>query len=446
MMKTLKPAAILLITVACFTNAWSQTKLSIHQVKQIDISTYGGGLGGYSSAHIKVVPEAGKWNSYITRKVSAIRLPVQTNKSYDSILNRHAAVLTTEQVNNLLNSTIDIKPVVTASTFKLTAQALITELKASAKTAVAQPVNFGRIITQPIIDSTIKKAMVNPIIMDAHAAIDIYIISKQNDTLKLSTRNLNPTKLPWKIGTGNKYTYNMSINNFVLAAINNQDLLNKQQLSIDYLKEDIFRYIDEHNPGAPIATFKWQHAYPQSLSELEERFTIKQQRFLRGNVYACQLKTMQMPDNAVLYADIDMTSRNDIKMVVAYANLIDKYFKAGNFVLNYYGKQADGHISFSYNTGRSPYRTVEHLRKKIPTIPRADSTQMINFGAGVPNDSSSWILFPDNSALLTYHSVTTPNEQTAPIYPVQPPGLSLREKTMTLYWFDGAGKVTAQGK
>lgn len=446
MMKTLKLAAILLITIACFTHVWAQTRLSVQQVKQIDISTYGGGLGGYASAYIKVVPEAGKWSSYITRKVSDITFPVQTSKSYDSVLHRHAAVLTTEQVNHLLNSTIDIKPVVTASTFKLTAQALITELKASAKTEVTQPVNFGRIITQPIIDSTIKKLMVNPVIMDALAAVDIYIISKANDTLKLSTRNLNPTKLPWQIGTGNRLTYNMDINNFVLAAMGNQDLLNKSQLSIGYLKEDIFRYIDEHNPGAPIATFKWQHAYPQSLSELEQHFAIKQQRFLQGNVYACQLKTIQMPDNATLYANIDMTSQNDIKMVVAYASLIDKYFKAGNFVLNYYSKQADGHISFSYNTGRSAYHTVEHFRKKIPTIPRADSTQMINFGAGVPDDSSSWILFPDNSSLLTYHSVTTPNQQTAPIYPVQPVGLSWREKSMILYLFDGAGKVTAQAK
>lgn len=442
-MRTSVITTLFIIINTCFTTAWSQTWLAPEQVKEILISTYSGGLIGHTYAGITVVPEAGKWHSYIIRKSNDE--VAQPAKSYDSILYRPVAVLNTALLNDMLNGATIIKPVITPSTFNITAQNLIAELKSSARAIVTQPVNFGKLINQQVIDSTIKKLVVNSIYMDALAAVDIRIVSKQNDTLKISTRNFNVTKLPWTVGTGKQHTYNMNINNFVLAAMGNENLPNKDNLTIGSLKESIFKYIDEHNTGAPIATYKWRYAYPESLSELEQHFTIKQ-RFLYGDMYTCTLKTMYMPENAFLEANINMTSQHDIKMVVEYAALIDQYFKAGNFVLNYYSKLPDSRISFSCNTSRSPYTNLKHLREKLPAISQADSTQVISFWASVPDDTSKWVVFPDNKTLLTYHSVTTPNGQTAPIYPHQPAGLNWREKSYTFYLFDKTGKVIAQAK
>ncbi len=153
-----------------------------------------------------------------------------------------------------------------------------------------------------------------------------------------------------------------------------------------------------------------------------------------------------MPANASLQSTIDMTRSEDIRMVIGYAALIDKYFKAGNFALKYYSNRPDCYISFSSNTGRSPFSSLAFLAKKYPELAKADSSQTVFCWLSAPDDASTWMLFPDNKCLLTYHSVSTPDGKTLPIYPPQDPNLNWAMRSNTWCLFDGTGKVLEEGR
>ncbi|WP_184545365.1 hypothetical protein [Mucilaginibacter sp. FT3.2] len=422
-----------------FVSAWSHIKLAPTQIKEIVVHNATGSLGGGLAADMEVILEDGKWHSYLTRKTSSLRI---RNKSYDSTLHKLIATINPIIINRLLNGIAIIKPVITPATFRLTPLALITELKDSATVPITHSPDFAKLIRQKVINNVISKTVVDMNVMDDFEYCQILIITLKNDTIKLDTRNLCPTKQPWAFN--NKPTYNMAFNNFVVVAMGTEDLPNKTTLNINCLKECIYKYVDERNTGDPISTFRWTHNYPGNLKLLTEHFTIKQ-RFMTGNVYQCTLKTKTMPSNAIFEARINMARKQDIQMIIDYGALIDQYFNANNFVFNYYSNRPKTQIDFSYNTGQTPYYSLTYLSKKLPDQAKIDSSQTISFWIAVADDSSYWIMFPDHKALLTYHSVTTPHGETAPIYPPQDRNATWYTKSNTYYLFDGAGKVLSQG-
>ncbi len=439
-MKKLRVIAGLLIFTIFFTKTLAQVKVTSTQVKEIVIHNAVAGLGGGMSADVKVVAEKDEWHSYLVRKTSQQLNPER--KSYDSTLHRFIAVISPQLLNHLLSGIAVINPAVTPLTFGLTAQKLIEGLKNDAKAPITQAPHFEKLITQKVIDDAIIKSVVGIDRTDDYEYCEVTIFTTRNDSVKLSTGNLCPTKLPWTFN--NHFTYDMAVNNFVAAAIGNEDIPNKEALNISSLKESIYNYIDDQNPDALVATFRWMYDYPENLKLLTEHFTITE-KISYGNVFSCWLRTRAMPANASIEGRIDMTRREEINTVIGYAGLIDQYFKADNFVLKYYSNRPDSHFAFSYSTGQSPYNSLRYLSKKLPELSKTDSSKTISFWLGAPDESSFWIMFPGSKTLLTYHSVTTPNGQTAPIYPPQDPNATWTTKSYTWYLFDDAGKVLGQG-
>ena len=439
-MKNPTAVTALIILNLFYITSWAQVKLMPNQVKEIVIHSKIGGLNGGMTADIKVVAEVGKWNSYLTRKTSSLRLRQQ--HSYDSLLNRFITVISPATINNLLNGITVIKSIITQSTFGLTPNVLIAGLKADAKLPLTRAPDFEDLITQKIINEAIKKSVVEINRMDDYEYCDILIITRHNDTVKLSTQNVCCTKLPWTLN--NHPTYDMAINSFVVAAIDKEDVPNKEALNISSLKESIFNYIDEHNANAPIATFRWNYNYPENVKLLTEHFTIKE-RFYYGDVYTCVLKTSTMPANAIFECRVDMTRREDINQIIEYAAHIDKYFKTDNFVYKYYNNRPQCLFDFSYYTGQSPYSSLSYLNRKLPELAKVDSTKTLNLLVIAPDESSYWTIFPDNKMLLTRHSVTTQDGKTAPIYPVENPNITWTGRLYSYYLFDSTGKVLAKG-
>ncbi len=419
-------------------NANSQGRLVPAEIKEIKVHNTVWGLGGGTTADIKVIPEGGKWQSYLVKRESDVRI----RKVYDSTLNKLIAIIDPGIVNNMLNGIALVKPAVSSATYGLTPQKLITELKKDTKVPVMQPPPFEQLITQKVIDDAIAKTVVEMNVMDDYEYCEVNIITRHNDTLKLSTQKLCPTKLPWTINK--KSTYDMSINNFVVAAMGAEDIPNKRPLSMVSIKEAIYNYIDGQNEGAPIGTFKWNYYYPENLKLLNEHFTIKE-RFLYDNVYDCTLRTSTMPANATIYCRINMADNKDIKTLVDYAALIDNYFKTNNFVLQYYTNRPKAYFSFSYYTGQSNHSSLRFLEHKLPQLAKVDSTKTISFYAGEPDDASSWIIFPNNNILLTYHSFTLPNGTPGPIFPPMAPNTSWSTRSRYYYLFNSSGKVLSEG-
>lgn len=438
--RVILPSAMLLMVFYGF-GVRAQVRLSPAQVKEILVHNANGGLGGGESADIGVVAEAGGWNSYLVRRnKNQIMLH---SKPFDTVEHQLIATLRPALITNLLNAIAVLKPAITPSTFGLTAPGLIAELRAGAKAPVTDAPDFAKLITQKVVDQVIRKSVVDEVVMDDFEYSEVDVITKHNDTIKLSTRILCPTKQPWMIGR--HFTYDMAINNFVLAAIGKENVPNKITLSIGSLKEAIYKYIDEQHADAPIADFKWKSYYPENLKLLKEKFTVLGTRFLQGDYYYCRLSTSGMPPAVLFESTLDMTSDEDVHRTIAYAGLIDEYFKSANFVLNYYGQRPNAHITLSYYTGKSPYPPLSNFSKKLPELAKTDSTQAICFWAGTDDDTSYWVLFPNHQSLLTYHAVSTADGKAAPIFPAQDPNANWFTKTNTWYLFDAGGKVLKQG-
>src|SRR5665213_3165281 len=129
-MKKLLPLSLLILTNLFSFTALGQLKVAPGQVAAMLVHNAAGGLGGNESVDIKVIPEAGSWNSYLVRKTQNLRLQ---RKPYDSVMHQFIATLSLSAVTKLLNAITVIKPVITRSTFGLTAPGLIAELKNGAK-------------------------------------------------------------------------------------------------------------------------------------------------------------------------------------------------------------------------------------------------------------------------------------------------------------------------
>jgi hypothetical protein len=439
-MSVKKPSLATLLLIFHLLSAHAQSKVESGQVKKILVHNAVGGLGGGESADIEVVPEAGGWNSYLVRRT---KYGPMLRKPDDIVEHQLITTLRPALIANLLTGIAVLKPAITQSTFGLTAPGLIAELKAGAKSPVTDAPDFSKLISQKRVDQITRKLVVDNVVMDDFEYSEVDVVTKHNDTIKLSTRILCPTKLPWTIG--HHVTYNMAINNFVLAAIGKENVPNKFTLSIGSLKEAIYKYIDEQHANAPIADFKWKYYYPENLKLLAEHFKIVGSRFLQGNYYSCRLYTSTMPSVVLFESTLDMTNDKDVRMTIAYADLIDQYFKSNNFVLNYYKKQPNGHITLSYYTGKSPYPPLSNFNKKLPEFFKIDSTKTICFWAGTDDDTSYWVLFPNRQSLMTYHAVTTADGKAAPIFPAQNPDDNWYVKTNTWYLFDDEGKVLRQG-
>lgn len=249
-----KPVAlsILFILNLFFISTHAQIKLTTTDVKEIWIHDIAGWLGGDVSTDIKVVAEANQWHSYLVRK-SCYNTDFE-GKSYDSVMYRSIALLSPALLDDLLKGIAVIKPAITPATFGLTPDTLISELMKNAKQPVNGVPDFKKLITQEIINEAIAKTIVEINPMDLLVECDVKIISRNNDTVKLTATRWCPTKLPWEI---NKIdTYDMAINDFVVAAVGPENTPNKESLGMAPLEEAIFKYIDEQRPGAPIATFR----------------------------------------------------------------------------------------------------------------------------------------------------------------------------------------------
>jgi hypothetical protein len=404
-------AALFILLNLSLIKASAQIKLAVADVKEILVQNSAGGMGGSTEATIKVIAEAGQWHSYLMRKITFSMDP--RIKSHENNLPKSIALVDVALVNNLLKGIAVIKPAITPSTFGLTPAKLITELKNGAKLPLTQGPNFVKLITQQAIDTAIAKNVKYVSVMDYMEYSEVDIVTKSNDTVKIMSRVYCPTKQPWTIK--NRVTYDMSVNNFIVAAIAGEDVPDKSALNISSLKECIYKYIDKENPNGPIATFKWKYYYPENVKVLSEHFIVSE-GFSYGNVYQCKLQTKAMPANTALWASLDMTNAADIKAVIDYANLIDKFFKAGNFMFKYYGADINSQLAFDYNTSHSPYYSLNFLAKTLPGLAKTDSSQVIRCRVNVPDDSSEWMIFPDNKILLTNHAVTTPHGETAPFF------------------------------
>jgi len=168
-------------------------------------------------------------------------------------------------------------------------------------------------------------------------------------------------------------------------------------------------------------------------------------RWMQGDTYSCVLRTKTMPADATLESRIDMTRKQDINRVIKYANLLDKYFNSNNFVLKYYSSCTDCHLIFACYNENSAHPSLSYLNKKLPELAKADATQVISFWTTAPDDSATWMLFPDGKSLLTYHSITTPGMTTAPIFPPHQPGDDWNTITHTYFLFDNNGTILSQG-
>jgi len=348
-MKKVVVAAVLTLLNLFFFNSIAQVKLEPRQIKEIMVHNTEAGLGGGVYVDIKVVAENGQWHSYLIHKNSYMIDPGR--KSYDSALRRPTAILKPMAVTKLLNGLAVIKPAVTKETFSLTPASLINQLKKGAKIPITHSPDFRRLITQKAIDKAIAKALTPDIVMDDFEQCKVEIITISRDTIKLSTDNLSPTKQPWTINK--KTTYDMAINNFVIAAMGAEAVPNKRTLSFNSLKEHIYNDIDKRSPASPIATFKWNYYYPSSLKLLNQHFSIKKS-YLSDNIYLVRLKTKAMSDNAELDARVDMTRPRDIDKMISYSALVDKFFLSDNFVFKFYKNRAGNIISFPTIRGDLP--------------------------------------------------------------------------------------------
>ncbi|EHQ30621.1 hypothetical protein Mucpa_6570 [Mucilaginibacter paludis DSM 18603] len=417
---------------------WGQVKLSIEQIKKITVQTTVAGMRTGNSESFEIVSEAGQWKSFRTIKDSSgFGLQAQKNTTYKLL-----GILPPADVGDLLNCITHTKTGINSSTFDLNPKRLISELKSGAKIPISEAPDFDKLISQTIIDEAVAKTVIKMDIMDYLTFCEVDIISKRNDTIKVTSRNMCPTKLPWTIN--NKISYDMGINKFIEAAAGNENIPNKELLNVNSLKAAIFKYIDDHNADEPISTFRWHYYYPYTLGILRQHFSI-QKKLQYENVYSCILKTSKMPSNAVIYANIDMASMKDVGMLVQYAALIDHYFEGNNFVLKYYRNVPKAHIGFPFEAYHSPYSSTRSLKRSLPELADVDSTQSISFYASEPDDTSQWTIYSGNMVLLRYHSITTPHGETAPIFPPVDPKLNWSARTDHYYLFDGTGKVLREG-
>jgi len=89
---------------------------------------------------------------------------------------------------------------------------------------------------------------------------------------------------------------------------------------------------------------------------------------------------------------------------------------------------------------------LSELGKKFPGLAKADSTQALNVLVSASEDSSNWLLLPNNMVLLTSHLVLDPHGETAPFYPTNDPDVTRFGHSHILYLFDNSGKILNKGK
>jgi len=100
-MKTVTAALVFIVFNLYFINTRAQVRLAQEQIKEILVGNAVAGLGGSTSAQIKVVNEAGTWRSYLMLKAGTSMEPGR--KSYDSVMHKFIAVVSPVLINNMLN-------------------------------------------------------------------------------------------------------------------------------------------------------------------------------------------------------------------------------------------------------------------------------------------------------------------------------------------------------
>jgi hypothetical protein len=432
-LKNLVAAVVLFVSGLLLTNAQAQLKITPSDVREITVNTVVAGLLGNMSTFVKVVPVGGVWRSYIVHK--ARTLYSSDNINYDSTLNRLITEVDPLLVNRFLQGITVIKPRRTRETFGLTPNGLIAGLRRDAKSTLTDTDILDSVITQSIIDSTITSTVTNPIVLDAFEGCTLSIITKSSDTTKINTRVYCPTKLPWTIN--NKQTYDMSINNFVVAIMGQEDVVSKYNLSINSLIERIYHNIDRRYKNMPITTFKWKHNNPETVKRLTDQFNAEPY-WAYGDTFDVYLTTSAMFASTRIGATIDMTRSEDIERLIAYGKLVDQYLTKSNFMFNYYRKKNKARISFRYKDGWVPNIPTNNLSVMVPGLSNADLAKTVTCSVDLPDDYSDWMLFPDGRLLLFRHQLSTPD--TAPFYLKKTSGSS-RQSSYSYILYNREGKI-----
>ncbi len=411
----------------------AQVKLAVTDVKEITVGTWTAGLLGHESSQLRIIPEDSTWNSYLISKSQASS---NTNaKSYDSTLNRLIARLDPTLVDHFLQQLAVIKPRLTPETVGLTPRVLIADLQRGAGYTPPDQSNVNGVITQSIINNTIANTVTNPIVLDFVEGCRMLIYTRSNDTIKINSRVWCLTKLPWTVN--NQQTYDVAINNFVVAAMGKEDFTLKYTLSINSLIERIYHTIDHENSQAPITAFKWANEYPENTGRLRQYFSIVPY-WTNGDKFDLQLTTPHMPANSAIHARIDIAQNREVDRLISYGQQITGYLRKGNFLINYFAKQPDARIVFDYRDDRPPPLSFQHVSFLLPGINPEAYAQAITVSTSLPNDQSRWLLFPDGRVILFSHPQNdTPG---SPFYPKINPG-SPKKRLPDYIGYDRNGKI-----
>jgi len=229
-----KCAAMLIVS-----HAQAQQRIALSDVQKILLTTAEGSMGPSTEIDMEVINENGKWNSY-----QVIRDFFNTDqggeRSSISLERKLIATLSALQITAFLNSIATIKPVLDDHTFNLSTA----KLKADLQKEVREPGKTSK-LNDLIDDAAISRAILGVIkdigVADWGKTCSISIVKTNGDVLKMETRHLYITMLPW---TMNKQdSYDVNINAFFIAAMGNQQYPNRATLDINNLEDCIYDYL-----------------------------------------------------------------------------------------------------------------------------------------------------------------------------------------------------------
>ena len=382
---------MLLLFIFTALSAAAQPVIPLNNIKKIVLERKLS-LEGFYRLQLQLVPVRGEWKCY---QAHLTHLDDKTGKSIEDTTKIFLKNVPVADVSALLNAIASADTSATSRSLRLDSAKMVSQidslvpgLTGAHKQQFIKALNDQKNIARAFHDRTYN---IDP---NSNERYKIIIVTKSDLSITLSSSYTGFYNLPWQ--HNNTPLYNREITT-AFYTIFNPEYRNYNEINIgpEILKTIYFKFSFQ---------FSWEDfkaQYPSSYSILNDTIA---PRYFYFNKDKCDiwLRSSALPSYTIINTSFAPADTQALRRIKRYEDTLAGFFKKDNFLFSYVLAKHGRYLSFT--PGKNEKYKNKLLRELARLYPEVSAYKYSNAQllevSGIEENSSYWLLLPDNKLVL----------------------------------------------
>jgi hypothetical protein len=440
--------AVIFFNITCYY-VIAQTVVNFKNIKKINLVDKSWGLGASRLTTFEIVQENGGWKCYQTKQqYDGFYFTGRKGAANLTLLNSDKRIfvknISDGTITALLTTIKKIKPVFKPQYIYVSKDSVINNIdytalkKMHTAFSAKQRDKFFKLLNSgQLIDSALL-FLQNDYWTDDSPYCGINIINKNNDTLKIETRQQVDYMLPWLIN--GVPSYDTAIGSFFIESIGDYPYSAKWRLNGSNIYRKIYEYIRRTYTDEIFARNRIEESSATNLELLKRHFEIREVK-PNNNDHVLVLAPRKFSGKVIVSGIVKINELEQLDQLIRFSeDTVKAFLNSGNFLVEACKNTNGCVINFvdSYGISNKNHWFASQTDKN-KLLTHYDDSKFLGISISMPGKDrdDEWLVLPDGKLLLFAYYY----DNVFGLKPglLQPTGDSTRKSIFML--FDAGGKL-----